>query len=107
MSCSGYFEILRFLLPFSENAGISAACESGENSFYLECIMRILKRGQKPAGRTAIWNAVEQLEPRMLLSASAVGNPHPDLKVLPFDSSSSISGFSPAEIRKAYGFDQL
>ena len=81
--------------------------EAARILFYLECIMRILKRGQKPAARTTIWNAVEQLEPRMLLSASAVGNPHPDLKVLPFDSSSSISGFSPAEIRKAYGFDQL
>lgn len=55
--------------------------------------------------RRQISNIVEPLEPRRLLSASFLTST--GLKVTPADVSNPIPGFTPAQIRKAYGFDNL
>src|SRR4051794_7053860 len=54
---------------------------------------------------------VEGLEARALLSAAAdtaAGVLRPNLEVLgPAATTSTVDGFTPAQIRKAYGFDQI
>lgn len=50
-------------------------------------------------------NIIEPLEPRMLLSASFLTSRN--LTVTPATTSNPIPGFTPAQIRHAYGFDQL
>lgn len=50
-------------------------------------------------------NIVEPLEPRRLLSASYLSST--GLKITPASASNPIPGFTPAQIRQAYGFDHL
>src|SRR6478752_1448991 len=52
---------------------------------------------------------VEHLESRRLLSASyaATHRLHSDLVLSPAATSSSVDGYTPSQIRKAYGFDQI
>ncbi len=61
--------------------------------------------------RTRQWRccAFEQLEPRALLSASALTAlaAHPLLSVLPQVTNAVPYGYAPAQIRHAYGFDQV
>src|SRR4051794_23162328 len=66
--------------------------------------------------RTELWRAVagrsgavivEHLECRTLLSAAGARVLHSDLVLSPAATSSSVDGFTPSQIRKAYGFDQI
>jgi subtilase family serine protease len=62
-------------------------------------------RGRKMAANTV--NAmIEGLEDRRMLSASSIFA-EPDLSIIPQTSGSTVWGYSPAQIAKAYGFDQI
>ncbi len=50
---------------------------------------------------------IEPLEARVLLSAAAPVLFHPDYVPGPADATSTVAGLTPAQVRKAYGFDQL
>src|SRR5258706_10406882 len=51
---------------------------------------------------------IEPLESRCLLSAStAAAVAHPNLTLAPLASGSSFQGYSPSQIKHAYGFDQI
>ena len=50
---------------------------------------------------------IEGLESRQLLSAASGIIVHPDLTFIPDASGGSVSGFTPTQIRHAYGFDQV
>jgi len=66
-------------------------------------------RNKLPAGKAAPPQRclIEGLESRQLLSAASGVIVHPDLTVLPDASGGSVSGFTPAQIRHAYGFDKV
>jgi hypothetical protein len=66
-------------------------------------------RNPLPFAAKALWQrpcVVEGLESRQLLSASGVVV-HPDMTVLPAAASGSVSGYTPTQIRHAYGFDKV
>src|SRR4051812_6364549 len=56
-----------------------------------------------PAQRSPI----EPLEPRTLLSSSGAWLAHPQLLVQPAAVSTTVRGYTPSQIRKAYGFDKV
>jgi hypothetical protein len=58
-----------------------------------------------PASRRSC--LIEGLESRQLLSASSGILVHPDLTVLPAATGGAVNGFTPAQIRHAYGFDKV
>jgi hypothetical protein len=67
-------------------------------------------RRQRPARRARIEPAslIEPLEVRALLAAAATTVLHSDLKILGYSATSSaVQGYTPAQIRHAYGFDQI
>jgi len=69
--------------------------------------MKTKTRGSKIRTRKL---ALEQLEPRQVLSASTLANSSlvtPHLLVVPSASSSTVSGLSPAQVKSAYGFNGI
>jgi hypothetical protein len=68
--------------------------------------MSLPKRG----GKTSVRPGVEALEPRRLLCAvvgTTTGTAHRHLLATPAALSSSMQGYTPTQIRRAYGFDQI
>lgn len=65
------------------------------------------RRKQKAIGQAGSLPLMEALESRQFFSASTPSL-HDNLEILKADSSSaSIAGYTPAEIKKAYGIDQI
>src|SRR5437764_15461626 len=57
-----------------------------------------------PARRPCL---IEGLEARQLLSAAGGVVVHPDLTILPAATGGTVNGFTPAQIRHAYGFEKV
>src|SRR4051812_5546558 len=70
----------------------------------MSLLSRICRVGRKAARRVETTSAVEGLEARSLLSATF----YPDIEFLnDATNGTTVAGYAPAQIRRAYGFDQI